>query len=408
MAAMEKNNKNLNVPNLRFPEFSGEWEKCSLGEIGHTSIGLTYSPADVVKEDGITVLRSSNIQDGEIDYKDLVRVNKKIKDSLFTKKDDILICARNGSQRLIGKNALISDVDAGHSYGAFMMVYRSEENPFVRQLLCTKRYFAQVGENLGARINQITTSDMNSFEFFFPQSKEERNKIALFLRIIDERISTQKKIIEDLKKLKDAINNSLYNNINEFQLFSFNELGNDYSGLTGKSSDDFGSGLPYINYLNVLRNGIVTDGPFDCVKVSKTEKQNIVSYGDLLFTLSSETPSEVGIGAIYLGKTNPLYLNSFCFGVHLSNQENIYGPYLAYFVTSQYFRRTILPFAQGSTRYNLMKSDFMKHKFCFPNMASQKAIYNALHALSEKIQNEEVCLNKYTEQKQYLLTRLFI
>ena len=393
---------------MRFPEFFGEWEKCSLGEIGHTSIGLTYSPADVAKEDGIIVLRSSNIQDGEIDYKDLVRVNKKIKDSLFTKKDDILICARNGSPRLIGKNALISDVDAGHSYGAFMMVYRSEENPFVRQLLCTKRYFAQVGENLGARINQITTSDMNSFEFFFPQSKEERNKIALFLRIIDERISTQKKIIEDLKKLKDAINNSLHNNINEFQLFSFNEMGNDYSGLTGKSSGDFGSGLPYISYLNVFRNDIVTDGPFDCVKVSKTEKQNIVNYGDLLFTLSSETPSEVGIGAIYLGKTNPLYLNSFCFGVHLSNQENIYGPYLAYFVTSQYFRRTILPFAQGSTRYNLMKSDFMKHKFCFPNMASQKAIYNALHTLSEKIQNEEVCLNKYAEQKQYLLTRLFI
>ena len=185
-------------------------------------------------------------------------------------------------------------------------------------------------------------------------------------------------------------------------------MGNDYSGLAGKSSDDFGSGLPYISYLNVFRNDIVTDGPFDYVKVSKTEKQNIVSYGDLLFTLSSETPSEVGIGAIYLGKTNPLYLNSFCFGVHLSNQENIYGPYLAYFVTSQYFRRTILPFAQGSTRYNLMKSDFMKHKFCFPNMASQKAIYNALHTLSEKIQNEEVSLNKYTEQKQYLLTRLFI
>ena len=393
---------------MRFPEFSGEWEKHSLGEIGSTLIGLTYSPADVVKEDGVIVLRSSNIQDGEIDYKDLVRVNKKIKDSLFTKKNDILICARNGSSRLIGKNALISDDDTGHSYGAFMMMYRSEDNPFVRQLLCTKRYFAQVGENLGARINQITTSDMNSFEFFFPQSKEERHKVASFLRLIDERISTQKKIIEDLKKLKDAINNSLHNNINEFQLFSFNELGNDYSGLTGKSSDDFGSGLPYISYLNVFRNDIVTDEPFECVKVSKTEKQNIVSYGDLLFTLSSETPSEVGIGAIYLGKTNPIYLNSFCFGVHLSNQENIYGPYLAYFVTSQYFRKTILPFAQGSTRYNLMKSDFMKHKFRFPNMATQKAIYNALHTLSEKIQNEEVCLNKYIEQKQYLLARLFI
>ena len=256
-------------------------------------------------------------------------------------------------------------------------------------------------------IPQINNIHINPLRISIPLIREQK-KISALLMELDQRIETQKKIIEDLKKLKDAINNSLHNNINEFQLFSFNELGNDYSGLTGKSSDDFGSGLPYISYLNVFRNDIVTDGPFDCVKVSKTEKQNIVSYGDLLFTLSSETPSEVGIGAIYIGKTNPLYLNSFCFGVHLSNQENIYGPYLAYFVTSQYFRRTILPFAQGSTRYNLMKSDFMKHKFCFPNIASQKAIYNTLHTLSEKIQNEEVCLNKYTEQKQYLLTRLFI
>jgi len=253
----------------------------------------------------------------------------------------------------------------------------------------------------------LSADIVKSIKMSFPSCLEQK-KISGFLALIEERITTQKKIIEDLKKLKDAINNSLHNNINEFQLFSFNELGNDYSGLTGKSSDDFGSGLPYISYLNVFRNDIVTDGPFDYVKVAKSEKQNIVSYGDLLFTLSSETPNEVGIGAIYLGKTNPLYLNSFCFGVHLSNQENILGPYLAYFVTSQYFRKTILPFAQGSTRYNLMKSDFMKHKFRFPNMATQKAIYNALHTLSEKIQNEEVCLNKYTEQKQYLLTRLFI
>ena len=260
----------------------------------------------------------------------------------------------------------------------------------------------------GTSYPAINANDLSKIPICYPLQIEEQNKIAKLLSLLDNRIETQKKIIEDLKKLKDAINNLLHNNINEFQLFSFNELGNDYSGLTGKSSDDFGSGLPYISYLNVFRNDIVTDGPFDCVKVSNTEKQNIVSYGDLLFTLSSETPSEVGIGAIYLGKTNPLYLNSFCFGVHLSNQENIYGPYLAYFVTSQYFRRTILPFAQGSTRYNLMKSDFMKHKFCFPNMASQKAIYNALHTLSEKIQNEEVCLNKYAEQKQYLLARLFI
>ena len=191
-------------------------------------------------------------------------------------------------------------------------------------------------------------------------------------------------------------------------MLSFNELGEDYGGLTGKSSVDFGSGQPYITYLNVFRNDIIEEELFEYVQLLPDEMQNSVQYGDLLFTLSSETPSEVGIGAIYLGKTIPLYLNSFCFGIRLSNPELIYNPYLAYFVTSQYFRKNIYPFAQGSTRYNLMKSDFMKHRFCIPYLAMQKKIYNALHSLSVKIQNEEVSLNKYVKQKQFLITHLFI
>lgn len=96
-------NKKPNVPNLRFPEFQGEWEKKSLGEIGDSFIGLTYRPTDVVSEGGLIVFRSSNIQNGCMDYKDIVRVNKNVKEKLITKKDDLLVCARNGSARLIGK-----------------------------------------------------------------------------------------------------------------------------------------------------------------------------------------------------------------------------------------------------------------------------------------------------------------
>ena len=172
-----------------------------MGDIGTTLIGLTYSPQDVVPSDGTIVLRSSNIKGGLLDYTDLVKVNKKIKESIITRTNDILICARNGSARLIGKNAILKDSDCGHTFGAFMMVYRSEDNPFVHQLLSTKRYYSQVAENLGARINQITTSDLNSFEFSFPQSKKEKVKIASMLSLLDERIATQIKIIEKLESL---------------------------------------------------------------------------------------------------------------------------------------------------------------------------------------------------------------
>ena len=73
-----------NSPSLRFPEFTGEWKEFSLGEIGDSFIGLTYKPTDTVPSGGIIVFRSSNIQDGCIDYKDIVRVNKKVRENLIS------------------------------------------------------------------------------------------------------------------------------------------------------------------------------------------------------------------------------------------------------------------------------------------------------------------------------------
>ena len=209
---------------MRFPGFEGEWARCTLGEIGEPYIGLTYSPADVVNEGGTIVFRSSNIQNGEIDYSDIVRVNKKIKDSIITRKDDLLICARNGSPRLIGKNALLKDADAGQTFGAFMLVFRSNDNHFVHQLLSTKGYYSQVSENLGARINQITTSNIKDFEFYFPKSIAERNKIADFLNLIDERISIHSKVIKKYESLIKALIDKQIDALLSGTMVSFEQL----------------------------------------------------------------------------------------------------------------------------------------------------------------------------------------
>ena len=401
MMAMEKNNKTLNVPNLRFPEFSGEWESVRLGDVCKFFSGGTPSSTNKDFYGGdIPFIRSGEIHSSSTElYISEAGLNSS--SAKIIEQGDLLLALYGATSGDIAISKIKGAINQ-----AILCIRTNHDNFFLKS--CWEKHCRKLLQTyLQGGQGNLSADIVKSIKMSFPSCLEQK-KISGLLALIEERIETQKKIIEDLKKLKDAINNSLHNSIKDYQTFSFNELGNDYCGLKGKSSDDFGSGFPYISYLNVFRNDVVTDEQFDYVKVAIGEKQNIVRDGDLIFTLSSETPSEVGIGAIYQGQTTPLYLNSFCFGVHLSNQEKIYGPYLAYFVTSQYFRRTILPFAQGSTRYNLMKSDFMKHKFCFPNMASQKAIYNALHALSEKIQNEEVCLNKYTEQKQYLLTRLFI
>ena len=396
-----------NVPNLRFPGFEGEWARCTLGEIGEPYIGLTYSPADVVSEGGTIVFRSSNIQNGEIDYSDIVRVNKIIKDSIITRKDDLLICARNGSPRLIGKNALLKEADEGQTFGAFMLVFRSNDNHFVHQLLCTKGYNSQVSENLGARINQITTSNIRDFEFCFPQSTAERNKIAGFLDLIDERIAVQSRLIDRLQSLMIGLNNSLYEQYGNDITTSFMELGYSYSGLSGKSAKDFGSGKPFITYLNVYSNIIVDETDYQYVRINDGEKQNIVRTGDVLFTLSSETPEEVGIGSVYLGEKE-VYLNSFCFGIHIERNQLAYSPYLSYYVTSTAFRKFIYPFAQGSTRFNLCKADFEKASIKLPSLDNQKRISAMLDCIAEKIRAEKAILEYYNIQRQYLLRQMFI
>lgn len=182
----------------------GEWKEIKLGDIGENIIGLTYSPSDLANdENSILVLRSSNIKNGRLDKSDQVRVVKKIKDKIIIKPDDILICARNGSQRLIGKSVLINDNEK-MTFGAFMSVYRSKYNRFIAYLMQTPWYFEQVQMNLGARINQITTGTLNEFKFNIP-SIEEQTKIANFLSSIDQKIDLTEQQLQQAKQWKKGL-----------------------------------------------------------------------------------------------------------------------------------------------------------------------------------------------------------
>ena len=182
----------------------GAWENKTLGEVGENIIGLTYSPTDVTNDStGILVLRSSNIKEGRLDKSDQVRVNKKIKDKIIIQPNDILICTRNGSQRLIGKSVIIND-DEIMTFGAFMSVYRSHYNRFIAYLMQTPWFFEQVQMNLGARINQITTGTLNEFTFDFP-CLEEQTKIANFLSAIDQKIEVVVQQIEQAKQWKKGL-----------------------------------------------------------------------------------------------------------------------------------------------------------------------------------------------------------
>ena len=189
---------------------------------------------------------------------------------------------------------------------------------------------------------------------------------------------------------------------------AFSDFGKSYSGLSGKSAGDFGEGCPYITYMNVYQNQIIDTTNIGLVKINGTEQQSVVHYGDILFTLSSETAEEVGMGAVYLGDTYPLYLNSFCFGIHIIDENKIFPPFLAFYVSTRSFRKVVFPLAQGSTRFNLQKNDFMKKGFSFPTVERQRNIYSALKTYSDKLSVEKSLAKLLCKQKNHLLSQLFI
>ena len=226
------------------------------------------------------------------------------------------------------------------------------------------------------------------------------------MNAIDERIATQNKIIEKLQSLIKGLNDHILKNIEGDQV-CFADLGEAYGGLSGKSGDDFGCGDPFITYMNVYQNTYISENDYELVQIAPDEKQNSVQYGDALFTLSSETPEEVGMGAVYLGKSQKLYLNSFCFGVHFHGNR-VLPQYIAHFISSTSFRKAIYPLAQGSTRFNLQKQDFMRMKFVLPSLEEQKRIATALDALYNHLANEKLLTEQYLLLKQYLLQQMFI
>ncbi|MCD1213432.1 restriction endonuclease subunit S [Vibrio cholerae] len=191
-------------------EIPNHWEIKRLKYLGEAIIGLTYSPDDVVdsEDEGTLVLRSSNVQNRALAFDDNVFVNKPIPEHLKTRKGDILICARNGSRALIGKNAQIDERAEGMTFGAFMSVFRSPYNDYLSKVFNSALFEYQSGTFLTATINQLTTANLNSFEVPLPP-ESERQTIANFLNHetakIDTLIEKQQKLIKLLKEKRQAV-----------------------------------------------------------------------------------------------------------------------------------------------------------------------------------------------------------
>ena len=408
------------VPHLRFPEFIEEWEICKVSELldfystnslsweqleygEKAMMNLHYGLIHVglptmvdLRRDKLPNVKEGNMpknfelcKEGDVAFADASEDTNEVAKAIefFNLDNKDIVCGLHTIHGRDNKNKTVVGFKG----------YAFSSSAFHNQI----RRIAQ-----GTKIYSISTKNFSECYVGIP-SKAEQTKIATLLRLIDERIATQNKIIDKLKSLIKGLNDSLYAQYGDDVLTSFSSLGLSYSGLSGKSAQDFGSGKPYITYLNVYSNNIINEKDFQYVAIKEGEKQNVVEYGDVLFTLSSETPEEVGIGSVYLGNEN-VYLNSFCFGIHIINTKIAFSPYLSYYVSSTPFRKFIYPYAQGSTRFNLCKADFEKASIKLPSLENQKRIYSILSHIESKTETEKSLLDLYNSQKQYLLRQMFI
>ena len=180
------------------------WEWARIRDISRSYIGLTYSPADV-SPNGPIVLRSSNIKDGKLHLDDIVRVKASVPEKLWVEKNDIIICARNGSKKLVGKSAIIPEVSEPMTFGAFMAICKTSLWKYVFCFLQSDLFFSQLREVSGTTtINQLTQNNFNGFLIPIPPYSEQE-RIFEQLNAILPLIETYSKQQENI----DAINNSI-------------------------------------------------------------------------------------------------------------------------------------------------------------------------------------------------------
>lgn len=183
------------------------------------------------------------------------------------------------------------------------------------------------------------------------------------------------------------------------------DVGETYTGLSGKTKEDFGHGEgKFITYVNVFNNPLTDLYGLDSVEID--DKQRRVQYGDVLFTTSSETPEDVGLSSVWMGTEDNVYLNSFCFGYR--PQKGIFDLYyLAFVLRSFSVRKEFMLLAQGISRFNISKTKVMDMSIHVPSLPEQTAIGSFFQDIDQLISLQQRKLEVLKEQKKTYLKLLF-
>ena len=373
-----------------------DWSTKKLGDLGEIINGLTYSPNDI-HNDGILVLRSSNINERQLVYTD----NVFVKADKFNpvKKGDILICVRNGSKSLIGKNALITEEAEGYAFGAFMAVFRSDYNNYLYQIFGTVLFQKEIHKNLGATINSINGSDLKLFKLPIPPQPEQK-KIAELLSTWDEAIANCKATINTIRARNKGLANQL---------------------LTGrKRLKGFTEKWVELKADKIFRNNTDKTHNGELEILSATQERGVIPRSmnniDIKYDVNSlGTYKKVEVGDYVIS------LRSFQGGIEYSEYEGIVSPaytilkeiipisktfFKVYFKTETFISRlnTIIYGIRDGKQISF--KDFATLKLPCPSVEEQSAIAQVLETADQELNSYQTKLEALQLQKKGLMQQL--
>ena len=403
--AENKDKKVLNVPNIRFPEFKEEWKKCRFKDVVRLFRGSSPRPIieylTIDNEEGVNWVKIGDVPtSGRIITSTEEKITKEgAKKSRHVYVGDLILSnsMSYGLPYIMGIEGCIHD-------GWFVL--RDYEQNFNKDYLCNllisdivQKQYKKIAA--GGVVQNISSDLVNSVYISIP-SLDEQRKIAGLLSLIDERIATQNKIIEDLKKLKSAIIEWHYGQV-EKQNVCIGDLGEPFNVGNLAKEDLTETGMPCVIYGELFTTYGETISQIESY-TNKAEGMILSKKGDLLFP-SSTTVDAMSLIAPSVINVDGVILGGDMFGIHITPNSN--AQYLSYYF-NHIAKRQLAKFAKGSTIIHLHYADIEKAKLLLPSLEEQNRMANCLISLDTKINIESIFISLLNSQKAYLLRQMFI
>ena len=396
-----------------------DWEVKSVGEIFKILSNATFSRAQMGENGYIQCLHYGDIHTKYNEHIDFSKtILPKVLGSISTnypllQNGDIVMA--DASEDYVGlcKYVEVKNIRANKVIAGLHTILLREkgniyQNGFKGFVFLIPEVRKQLIElSTGMKVFGVSKKHLTSVLLSVP-TLAEQTAIASALSDIDSLIEALDKKIAKKRAIKEGTMQQLLTGKKRLAGFTepwvekkLGKIGKTYGGLTGKTKNDFGIGdCKYITFLNILNNPIVNVNYLEKVNVKNGEHQNQVQTGDLFFNTSSETPEDVGICSVLLHIVENLYLNSFCFGYRIQDNE-VSGLFLSYFFRGKQGRELMTSLAQGATRYNLSKSLFNSTIILLPPTKSeQTAIAQILSDMDNEIEQLKKERQKYIALKQ--------